>query len=174
MIHPWPKFSPKAVGPGFTPLCEAGAAIVLFNGSYSCLPDYGTYDTSQDPAVEAVITFVSGRTWIHTRGGEAYCFVTNFATFGTYTEIDGDLGSPANIQLSSNDSSCAEPSTGFICNYDNNPDYVGWQNSPGYFFACDDTSPPATTQLPSGDTVAALFNGNNGRVWFHENPDGSG
>jgi hypothetical protein len=166
-IHPFPSFSPHAVGAGFTPLCAGTDGIILLNGEYECMSGYGTYDISNAPQLEEVVSFVTGRIWVHT-STSSYCFTPSVAYASTYVS-SFDFSGAVNVQLSNNFNYCAPNPHGDVCN-ENSFTYVAW-NGPTFVQECMGAPPEA---LPTISQVAGIYSYWTGRIWFHQDANGNG
>ena len=164
-LHPLPKDSPQALGPGFGLLCYGDVGIILYPNAYQCMFDgFGTYNTPD--AVYDVVTFVSGRVWLHTTGGDSYCGTPNGDYPGMNLEPAINL-SLASVQISTNPADCTpDDDVMFIVNQTspyapyvvyNAPLWDSWTTST--------STPPYNINNPS--KVAGIDNGTSYRIWFH-------
>jgi hypothetical protein len=169
-IHPMPKVSPDASSAGFTEICGGDFGIILFDGSYACMNQgFATYNTGS-AVVEAAVSFVPGRIWIHQttgNGGGSYCLTPDPSEQSTYSFINLHQAL-ANVQISDNATDCGQVSVAFACNDENGygPEYAATNQGNWNYTHCFNQV-PETYDTSGQGTVAGLANFTGGRVWFH-------
>lgn len=178
-IHPWPKASPNAMGPGITQVCGGAYGIILFDGSYECMYNYDTYTTSGDPVVEGVATWVPGRIWLHQtagNGGGSYCGTPDGSYSSMLMFTQGDLNQVlANVQLSVNAANCApdEADMNIVNQIDGSGPYLGYNAANWAFVGYDTGALPYTQNYYQAGPMGGLDNVTDNRVWLHGTYDGT-
>jgi hypothetical protein len=170
-----PKASPDANSPGFTAICTGDFGIILFDGSYACMnKGFATYDTGSK-VVEAAVSFVPGRLWLHQTSGNgsgSYCVSPDPSEQSTYAQILLHQAL-ANVQIASSAADCGKTSISFACNDENGygPLYAMTNSATWNYNDCVNTVPTEVQFNPGGGSgsgsVAGLANFTGGRVWFH-------
>jgi hypothetical protein len=168
------RMTPQAVGSNFIPECNGGAMIV-FQASFICGSCNTTYITAGDGGIYGLINGgCGGRIWAHQNAdgtGFAYCYNSP----NSRTAISTGLGtlSAGNVQFTTNADQCtSKPPVGSVCD-----DTTGTANVLMYYnlsaVGCLTKNPPYTWKNPPG-TFQWIYGLEPGRIWFHQNPDGTG